>query len=89
MTAINVSNDEVDDPTEVPSVPFGEVTVEALGRLKYRYLGVKDAAVYIAIMRLFSSVQLADWAAQEVVDGLERGRRPRTRRTPVGDQTGS
>jgi hypothetical protein len=41
-----------DDFADEATLPFGDVTAESLARLKaYRYLGVKSAAVYVAIMR--------------------------------------
>lgn len=36
----------------------------------FEYLGWPDAPTYIAIMRLFASALLAEWSAQDVVDGL-------------------
>ncbi len=36
----------------------------------YRYLGVPDRALYLAIMRLFASVLLAEWSAQDIVERL-------------------
>lgn len=60
-----------DIDSEGTIVPFGEITEESIARLRaYRYLGSRDTPVYVAIMRLFSSVLLAEWSAQEVADGL-------------------
>lgn len=36
----------------------------------YRYLAVPDRALYLAIMRLFTSVLLAEWSAQDIVERL-------------------
>jgi len=62
----------VDDPDIDPaSAAAAHISDEEVHRLRaYRYLGRGDTPVYVAIMRLFSSVLLAEWSATEVVDGL-------------------